>query len=98
MDHPSTAHKMLAICQPKRNIVNDLRQILLAADVDIKSSHVEMTKHVFITLCNTVRTDPLKGMSYPLLDVLNVVDLLKYWHMKYDADFSSQPSFSQTGS
>jgi len=40
-------------------------------------------------------------MSYPLLAVLNVVDLLKYGHMKYDADDdddSSQALCSQTGS
>ena len=99
MDHPPpTAHKKLAICQPERNILNDLRQIFLAVDMDIPTSHVETTKQRFITLCNTLRTVPLIGMSYPLLAVLNVVDVLKYWHMKYDADDSSEPSSSQTGS
>jgi len=38
------------------------------------------------------------GMSYPMLAVLNVVELLKYWVMTYDADSShaSGSSFSQT--
>jgi len=93
-----TAHKMLAMRQTERKFLNDLRQILLATDMDIPSSHVETIKQSFIALYNTVRTGPLIGMSYPLLGVLNVVDLLKYWHMKYDADVSSQPSSSQTGS
>ena len=30
-------------------------------------------------------TIKLLGMSYPLLAVHNMVDLLKYWHMTYDA-------------
>ena len=76
MDNPTTAHKMLVMCQPERNILNDLRQIVLAEDMDIPNSHVDTTKQRFITLCNTVRTVPLIGMSYPLQAVLNVVDLL----------------------
>jgi hypothetical protein len=99
MNDSPTAHKMLAIEQPERNILTDLLELLLAADTDIPSSHVDTTRQRFLTLCNQLGTVNLLGMSYPLLAVLNVDDLLKYWHMKYDDDDdSSQASCSQTGS
>ena len=100
MNDRPTAHKMLAMKQPEFNILTDRREILLAADTDIHSSHVDTTRQRFLTLCNQLGTVNLLGMSYPLLAVLNFVDLLKYWHMKYDADDddSSQASCSQTGS
>ena len=91
---------MVAIEQPERNNLTDLREILLAADTDIPSSHVDTIRQRFLTLCNQLDTVNILGMSYPLLEVLNVVDLLKYWHMKYDADDdddSSQASCSHTG-
>jgi len=88
---------MLAIRLPERNILKDLRRIFLALDADIPSTRVETLKQRYITLCNQLRTIPLMGMSYAPLAVLNVVDLLKYWHMTYDAD-SSQGSSSQTRS
>jgi len=92
-----SAHKMLAMCQPKGNILNYLRQILLAANVDIPRSHLETTRQRYITLCNQLVKVNLLGMSHPLLAVLKVVDLLKYWHMKYDSE-CLQASSSQTGS
>jgi len=98
MNDRPTAQKMLAMEQPERNILTDLREILLAADTDIPSSHVDTTRQCLLMLCNQLCTVNLLGMSYPLLAVLNVVDLLKYWHMKYDADDISQASCSQTGS
>jgi len=98
MDHPPTAHKMLAMCHPERNILKDLWQILLAADTDIPSSHVDRTRQRFLTLSNQLGKFNLFGMSYPLLAVLNFIQLLKYWHMKYaDHDDSSRASSSQTG-
>jgi len=42
MNDVTTAHKMLAMCQAERNILSDLRQILLATDKDISSSHLEI--------------------------------------------------------
>ena len=68
----------------------------------IGSSHEwspDTTRQRFLTLCNQLGKVNLRGMSYPLLAVLNVVELLKYWHMKYDADDddSSQTPCSQTG-
>ena len=56
--------------------------------MDIPSTHVETTRQRYITLCNQLGKINLLGMSYSLLAILNVVDLLKYWHMKYDADSS----------
>jgi len=90
MNDSPTAHKMLAMEKPERNILTDLREILLAADTDIPSSHVDTTKQRFLTLCNQLGKVNLLGMSYPLLAVLKFVELLKYWHMKYDADDSAQ--------
>jgi len=84
-------------CQPERNILNDLRPILLAADMDIPSSVVETTRQRYITLCIQLGKFNLLRMCNPLPAVLNVVDLLKYWHMNYDAE-CSQASSSQTGS
>jgi len=101
MNDRPTSHKMLAMKQPERNILTDLREILLAADTDNSSSHVDTTRQSFLTLCNELGTLKLLVMSYPLLAVLNVVDLLKYWHMNYDADDddeSSRASRSQKGS
>ena len=100
MNDRPTAHKMLAVEQPERNILTDLREILLAAHTDIPSSHVDTTRQRFLTLGNQLGKVNLRGMSYPLLAVLNVVELLKYWHMKYDADDddSSQTPCSQTES
>jgi len=97
MNDPPTAHKILAMCLPESVILKDLRRILLAAETTIPTTYVEMVNERYITLCNTLGTVPLKGTSYPLLAVLNVIDLLRYWHMKYDADIS-QSSSSQTGS
>jgi len=85
MNDTTTAHKMLAMRLSERNILKALRQILLAADMDIPSTHVATTNQRYITLCNQLGTVKLLGMTYPLLAVLNVVDL-KYWHMTYDAD------------
>jgi len=93
MNDVPTAHKVLDICQPERKILTDLQQILLAADMDIPSSDVDTTRQRYITLCNQLRKVNLLGMSYPLLAVLNVVDLLRHWHMKYDAEFSQTSSF-----
>ena len=100
MNYRPTAHKVLAMEQPEHNILADLREILLAADTDIPSSHVDTTRQRFVTLCNQLGTVNILGMSYPLLAVINVGDLLKYWHMKYDADddVRSQASCSQTES
>ena len=80
MNYPPTAHKMLAMCLPETNILKHLRRILLSADTNIPSTFGETVKERYITLCNTLGTVPLIGMSYPLLAVLNVVDLLRYWH------------------
>jgi len=77
MNDVTTAHKMLAMCQPERHFLNDLRQVLLAVDMDIPSSHVQTTRQRYITLCNQLVKVKLLGMSYLLLGVLNVVDLLK---------------------
>jgi len=98
MNDLPTAHKMLAMDQPERNILKDLREILLATDTTIPSTLVESSKQRFLTLCNQLSKVKLFGMSYPLLAVLNVVELLKYWHVKYTADAdSSQAPCSQTG-
>jgi hypothetical protein len=78
MNDVSTAHKMLDMCQQERNILTDLRQILLAADMDIPSSHVDTIRQRYITLCNQLGKVNLLGMSYPLLAVLNVLDLLRH--------------------
>jgi len=45
MDHTPKAHKMLAMWQPERNILKDLRRILLAADTDIPSTRLETNKN-----------------------------------------------------
>jgi len=99
MNDRPTAHKMVAMDQPERNIFKDLREILLAADTTIPSTLVESTKQRFLTLCNQLSKVKLLGMTYPLLAVLKIVELLKNWHVKYAADAdSSQASCSQTGS
>jgi len=77
MNDRPTAHKMQAMDQPERNILKDLREILLAADTTIPSTLVESSKQRFLTLCNQLRKVNLFGMSYPLLAVLNVVELFK---------------------
>ena len=46
----ATAHKVLAMRLLERNISKDLRQILLAADEDIPSTHVETPRQRYITL------------------------------------------------
>jgi len=95
---------MLAMEHPEPDNLTDLREILLAADSEIPSSHVDKTRQRFLTLCNYLGTVKLLGISYRLPAVLNVVDLLKYWRMKYDPadddddDDISQASCSQTGS
>jgi len=86
------------MCQNERDVLKNLRRILLAADTTIPSSHVETVKERSLTLCNTISTVPLIGMAYRLLAVLNFVELLRHWHMKYDANDSLQTSSSQTGS
>jgi len=70
MNVPPTAHKMLAMCLPVRNVLIDLSRILLAADTTIPSIYVETVNERYIALCNTIGTVPLTGMSYPLLAVL----------------------------
>jgi len=52
MNDVTTAHKILAMCQPERNILKDLQQILLAADMDISSTYVETTRQRYIIMCN----------------------------------------------
>jgi len=97
MNDRSTAHKILAMEQPERNILTDLRKILLAAETDIPSSLVDTTRHRFLMLCNQLCKVNLLGMSYSLLAVLKDVELIKYWHMKYDDCAISQASCSLTG-
>jgi len=75
MNDVQTAHKMLDLCQQERNILTDLRQILLAADTDIPSSHVDTTRPRYITLCIQLDKVNLLRISYPMLAVLNVVNL-----------------------
>jgi len=41
MDDAATAHKMLAMRRTERNILKDLRHILLSADMDISRRHVQ---------------------------------------------------------
>jgi len=98
MNDVVTAHKMLAMRLPERNILKDLRRILLAANEDIPSKHVETPGQRYNNLCTQFGKITLLGMSNPLLAVLNVVHLLKYWHMTYDADSlqASGSSSSQT--
>jgi len=74
--------------------------LFLAADTDIPSAHIYPTRQRFLTLCNQLCKVNLLGLSYPLLAVLNVFELLKYWLMNYDADDvdSSEVRCSQTGS
>jgi len=88
MNYVATVHKILAMRLPKRNILKDLSQILLAADEDNPSTHVETTRKRYNMLCNQLCKINLLGMPYLLLAVLTVVDLLKYRHMTYDADNS----------
>ena len=87
---------MLAMRLPERNILKDLRRILLAANEDTQSTHVGTPGQRYNMLCNKLGKITLLGMSYPLLAVLNVVDLLKYWHMTYDADRSQASVSSST--
>jgi len=96
MKGTATAREMLAMRLPDRNILKDLRQILFAADSDIPSTHVETYKQRYNTLCNKLGTISLLGMSYPILAVLNVVDVLKYWHMAYDEEFPTTASGSSS--
>jgi hypothetical protein len=62
---------------PERNILKDLRHILLAAHMHIPSRHVEISEKRYNTLCNQLGTITLLRMFYPMLAVLNVVDVLK---------------------
>jgi len=87
MNDPPSAQKCWAFVFP-RNVLKNLRLILLAADTTIPSTYVEMVNERDIALCNTLGTVPLIGMSYPLLAVLKLIDLLRYSHMNYDAEFS----------
>jgi len=48
MNDRKTAHKMLDTEQPERNILMDLREILLAAKTDILSRHVATTRQRFL--------------------------------------------------
>jgi len=80
---------------PERNILKDLRHILLAAHMHIPSRHVEISEKRYNTLCNQLGTITLLRMFYPMLAVLNVVDVLKYWHMTYDDDSTASGSSSQ---
>ena len=95
MNDVQTAHKMLDMCQQECNILTNLRQILLAANMNIPSSHVHTTRQRYITLCIQLDKFNQLWMSYPLLAVLSVVDLLRHWHMKHDSE-CSQASSSQT--
>ena len=97
MDDPTTSHKILAMRLSEINILKYLGRILLAAHTDIPSTRVETVKQPYITLCNSLGTIPLIGMSYTLVAVLSVVEHSKYWHMTYEAN-NSQVSSSQTGS
>jgi len=98
MNDAATAYKMLAMRLPECNILKNLRQILFATDMDIPSTHVGTSEQRYNTLCKQLCTITLFRMYYPMLAVLNVVDLLKYWHMTFDADNSqaSRSSSSQT--
>jgi len=64
---------MLAIDQPERKILKDIREIMLAAYTTFPSTFVESSKQRFLTLYNQLSKVNLFGMSYPLLAVLNVV-------------------------
>jgi len=44
MDNTTTAHKMLAMCLPERNILRDLRRTLLGPDADIPRTRIETVK------------------------------------------------------
>jgi len=96
MNDAATARKMLAMRLYERNILKDIRHILLAADMDKPSRHVETSKQRYNTLCNQLRSITLLGTSYPMIAVLNVVDVLKYWQMTYDGDSTASGSSSQT--
>ena len=56
MNDAATARKMLAMRLPERNILKDLRQILLAANSDIPIRHFEASKQRYNTLCNQLGT------------------------------------------
>jgi len=85
MNDTAAAHKMLPMRLLGRNSLKDLRQILLATDKDIPSTHVETTRQRYNAIYNQLGVVKLLGMSFRMLAVLNVVDLLKYRHMTYDA-------------
>ena len=70
MNNVTNAQKMLAMCQPERHNLPELRQIFLTADMDIPRSHVGTTRQRYITLCKQLGKVHLLGMSYPLLAYL----------------------------
>ena len=45
MDHSPTTHILLAMCEPERKILNDQREISLAADIDIPRSHIDRSNN-----------------------------------------------------
>jgi len=65
MNDASTGRKMLDMRLPERNILNDLRQIFLAANSDIPRIHVETYKQRYNKLCNQLDTITLLMMFYP---------------------------------
>jgi len=63
MNDTTTAHAMLAMRLPERNILNNLSQILLATDKHIPSTYVSRTRQRYTSLCNQLRKIKLLGMS-----------------------------------
>jgi len=96
MDDIATTQNMLAMRLRERNFLKDLRRYLIAAETDIPTTRVEKGKQREITLCKQCGTLPSIGMSYPLLAVLNILEILKHLHMTCDA-LSSEAISSQTG-
>jgi len=77
-----TAHNMLAMRVTKRNNLKNLRRILLAENEDISSTHMDTPGQCYNMLCTQLGKITLLGTSYPLIALLNVVELLKYWHTR----------------
>jgi len=87
MNDTTTAHAMLGIRLTERNILKDLRQILLSTDKGIPSTHVATARR-YNTLSKKLCKIKLLGMSYLLFAVINLVELRKYWYMSYATDSS----------
>jgi len=56
MNDITIAHEMLAMRLPERNILKDLRQILLVAVKYISSTRVATTRQRYNRLCNQLGT------------------------------------------